>query len=360
MAPTPLIGDTGRMPRAHAELPSGRLHDPAGATSPPVPDPAEDHAGDELLAPTSHAVPVSAAPALVDDAGTVVATLPCDHCAYDLQGLPAKGACPECGAAIAGSLDPDRPRAAPRSWLERLATATRTAGILLVLLPVLLLIGVPLVVGLFERVAVLPLILVGLGVGALLGRLVEPRPGRTHRTDPGAPVSRATMLVLATAPAAAMLAVMLVHEVLPHGDLPAIVLLVVGLCTPFVGFALGVRRVRRLVEREHRPGPAVLGRTIEGTLIGAPALAVVGLASVAVVFARDRATTGEEVVFILGWVVFMIAGIIAMTSFVVAGGWLIRQSVRIRGWAQADATTDTAKTGFAHAWSIAPSSRESA
>ena len=46
----------------------------------------------------------------------------CVGCGYDLRNLPVDGPCPECGRAIAESLDGRRLAAADTRWLTRLAT----------------------------------------------------------------------------------------------------------------------------------------------------------------------------------------------------------------------------------------------
>lgn len=50
----------------------------------------------------------------------VTTAVACLECGYNLYGLAQRGACPECGAAVADSLSSDRLMFAPRWWLRRL------------------------------------------------------------------------------------------------------------------------------------------------------------------------------------------------------------------------------------------------
>ena len=61
--------------------------------------------------------PPSAEPA---GAATLVADVSCVKCDYNLRSLSAGGRCPECGEAVASSLNPDRLMFADRAWLGRL------------------------------------------------------------------------------------------------------------------------------------------------------------------------------------------------------------------------------------------------
>ncbi len=47
------------------------------------------------------------------------ADLLCNHCGYNLRGLPTEGRCPECGTEVARSLRGDLLSAADPAWLER-------------------------------------------------------------------------------------------------------------------------------------------------------------------------------------------------------------------------------------------------
>ena len=82
---------------------------PAGAASrspvPPVP-PASDSvaaAGWEASGATWGSAPI-AAPGIVNDAGLVVADVPCRKCSYNLRGMNVASRCPECGAPVGVSV----------------------------------------------------------------------------------------------------------------------------------------------------------------------------------------------------------------------------------------------------------------
>jgi hypothetical protein len=64
----------------------------------------------------------SAAP---DDAGHIVDDQICRRCGYNLRGLRRDGRCPECGTAVALSLEGDLLRYADPRWVERLARGSR-------------------------------------------------------------------------------------------------------------------------------------------------------------------------------------------------------------------------------------------
>lgn len=56
------------------------------------------------------------------DTNASVDDILCVGCGYDLRNLPVDGPCPECGRAIAESVDGRRLTAADPTWLKRLAT----------------------------------------------------------------------------------------------------------------------------------------------------------------------------------------------------------------------------------------------
>jgi hypothetical protein len=60
----------------------------------------------------------------VDGAGTIVASLPCRRCGYDLRGLSKSGNCPECGDEILPSLGTWLIRFAPVDWIARVVRGT--------------------------------------------------------------------------------------------------------------------------------------------------------------------------------------------------------------------------------------------
>lgn len=64
---------------------------------------------------------------------SVASSLPCSRCGYDLKGLPAAGACPECGAPIWRSLKGNLLEYGDRHFLLRLArgSAMVEAGVVL-------------------------------------------------------------------------------------------------------------------------------------------------------------------------------------------------------------------------------------
>lgn len=70
--------------------------------------------------------------------------LPCIQCGYNLHGLPAAGACPECGVPVERSRASDRLADANTDWLRGLVRGQRLVMwglICLVLTPILLVVG---------------------------------------------------------------------------------------------------------------------------------------------------------------------------------------------------------------------------
>jgi hypothetical protein len=61
----------------------------------------------------------------LDADGRVAVSQPCRICGYDLQGLEAAGACPECAAPVARSIRGDLLRFADPDWVGRLARGLR-------------------------------------------------------------------------------------------------------------------------------------------------------------------------------------------------------------------------------------------
>lgn len=68
--------------------------------------------------PVGESVPASAL--LLDAAGVVCVDLPCPKCRYNLRGLPASGACPECSSPLELSLREEWVRFGPAEWVAKL------------------------------------------------------------------------------------------------------------------------------------------------------------------------------------------------------------------------------------------------
>jgi hypothetical protein len=64
-------------------------------------------------------------PTLLTDAGRLAVTIRCVKCGYNLRTLSPDGACPECGEAVARSLDGSALRFAPLPWLARVHRGAR-------------------------------------------------------------------------------------------------------------------------------------------------------------------------------------------------------------------------------------------
>ncbi len=82
-------------------------------------------------------------PAQIVVAKPVIAVdLPCPTCTYNLRGLTAQGACPECGTPMSAALRPDRLVFSNPDWLRSVA---RGLGIIYYGMPASLLVALPLV-----------------------------------------------------------------------------------------------------------------------------------------------------------------------------------------------------------------------
>lgn len=57
---------------------------------------------------------------LIDETGHVIVDVPCRNCGYNIRGLNASGACPECGTATSYCLSPDLLMFANPDWLRQL------------------------------------------------------------------------------------------------------------------------------------------------------------------------------------------------------------------------------------------------
>lgn len=61
-------------------------------------------------------------PVRLDPAGRIDEDVKCIRCGYNLRGLSANGACPECGTAVGRSLQGDLLQFSPPEWVEQLAS----------------------------------------------------------------------------------------------------------------------------------------------------------------------------------------------------------------------------------------------
>jgi hypothetical protein len=66
-------------------------------------------------------MPPGSIPIQLDAAGHLDADLKCIRCGYNLRGLPANGACPECGTAVGRSFLGDLLQFSPPEWVDQLA-----------------------------------------------------------------------------------------------------------------------------------------------------------------------------------------------------------------------------------------------
>lgn len=64
--------------------------------------------------------------------------VPCAKCAYDLRGLALQAQCPECGAPVAESADPNRLAFASSGWLKRVVVGLGVIRISVAIAPIAL------------------------------------------------------------------------------------------------------------------------------------------------------------------------------------------------------------------------------
>ena len=69
--------------------------------------------------------PDASAESIFDEAGVITIDTTCRRCGYNLRGLRRDGRCPECGTAVAMSLEGDLLRYADPRWVERLGRGSR-------------------------------------------------------------------------------------------------------------------------------------------------------------------------------------------------------------------------------------------
>ncbi len=78
-----------------------------------------------MSVPHATELPVPSPDPRIDDRGQIAADVPCRQCQYNLRGLDREGRCPECGGAVASSLQSDRLRFANPRWVATLARGSR-------------------------------------------------------------------------------------------------------------------------------------------------------------------------------------------------------------------------------------------
>ncbi len=142
------------------------------------------------------------------DPAPLTAETPCTRCGYNLMGLPATGACPECGSAVEHSLHGDDLRHAAPAWLH-----TLTRGLALILWGVVISVLCRLLGTLFRDVPVAQRSIVFAGTLIdLYGIWLLTEPDPSGRTDPAGKTSvrQVARVALGIATLLALLSIVLV------------------------------------------------------------------------------------------------------------------------------------------------------
>lgn len=97
---------------------------------------------------------------LIDETGHVIVDVPCRNCGYNIRGLNASGACPECGTATSVSLSPDLLIFGNPDWIRQLVVGCNRIAF-----------AVGMFVALYLTLGLVPFSGFGMGIGNWIGEV---------------------------------------------------------------------------------------------------------------------------------------------------------------------------------------------
>jgi hypothetical protein len=194
---------------------------------------------------------------------TVSIDVPCVRCGYNLFTMPIGAFCPECGERVALSLRPDDLRFADPEWLQRVHTGITALLWSMIGTPLAIAAMIPMgwapgslpcVVGLLAGLAVLILLVVGIGgivrIGTRDRSLLRPPSAQWSHT------LACELPVLALIPVSLCVISAIVAAYLPWFVVFLVICLVAAFLCPVLSIISAVVCMRRIAERGRRPALA--------------------------------------------------------------------------------------------------------